>query len=82
MRLENEPASSGTPGSEGVANEEQRAYWNGEEAEHWLQYEDRYEEMLRPYTRRLSTSSGSTRPRSSLMSAAGAVRRRGRPLDP
>jgi SAM-dependent methyltransferase len=53
MRLENEPASWGTPGSEGVANEEQRAYWNGEEAEHWLQYEDRYEEMLRPYTRRL-----------------------------
>jgi hypothetical protein len=53
MRLENEPASSGTPGSEGVTNEEQRAYWNGEEAEHQLQYEDRYEEMLRPYTRRL-----------------------------
>ncbi|MGO8962202.1 hypothetical protein [Mycobacterium sp.] len=53
MSLENAPASSGTPGSDGVANEEQRAYWNGEEAEHWLQYEDRYEEMLRPYTRRL-----------------------------
>ena len=53
MSLENAPASSGTPGSEGVANGEQRAYWNGKEAEHWLPYEDRYEEMLRPYTRRL-----------------------------
>ena len=62
MRLENEPASSGTPGSEGVANEEQRAYWNGEEVEHWLH--------MRIATRRCSgthgvylTSSGSTRPR-------------------
>ena len=31
-------------------NEEQARYWNGQEAAHWLEHEDRYETMLAPFT--------------------------------
>jgi SAM-dependent methyltransferase len=33
-----------------VPNEEQAAYWNGDEAAHWLANEARYEAMLAPFT--------------------------------
>lgn len=33
-----------------LVNIEQAQYWNGDEADHWLAYEDRYETMLAPYT--------------------------------
>jgi SAM-dependent methyltransferase len=39
-----------------VTNEEQARYWNGDEAAHWLAYEDRYERMLAPFTGHVMTS--------------------------
>jgi SAM-dependent methyltransferase len=39
-----------------VTNEEQARYWNGDEAAHWLAYEDRYERMLAPFTGHVLTS--------------------------
>jgi SAM-dependent methyltransferase len=30
-------------------NEEQAEYWNGDEAVHWLEYEDRYDVLLSPF---------------------------------
>ncbi len=36
-----------------VVNVGQAGYWNGEEAAHWLAYEDRYEAMLATFTARL-----------------------------
>jgi SAM-dependent methyltransferase len=39
-----------------VTNEAQARYWNGDEAGHWLAYEDRYERMLAPFTGHVLTS--------------------------
>ncbi len=39
-----------------MTNEEQARYWNGDEAEHWLVHEERYERMLAPFTDHLLTS--------------------------
>jgi SAM-dependent methyltransferase len=39
-----------------VTNEAQARYWNGDEADHWLAYEDRYERMLAPFTGHVLTS--------------------------
>lgn len=32
-----------------VANEQQRAYWNRDEARHWVDHQRRYDEMLEPF---------------------------------
>jgi hypothetical protein len=34
----------------------QAEYWNGEEAQHWLAYQDRYEAMLGPFTRHVMSA--------------------------
>ena len=34
----------------------QAEYWNGQEARHWLAYEDRYEAMLGPFTRHVMSA--------------------------
>jgi SAM-dependent methyltransferase len=36
-----------------LTNDEQAEYWNGNEAEHWLDHEDRYDAMLHPFIDRL-----------------------------
>lgn len=44
-----------------VRNTAQADYWNGLEAEHWLAYEVRYDEMLEPFVEHLLTASGISR---------------------
>jgi SAM-dependent methyltransferase len=41
-----------------VRNTAQADYWNGVEAEHWLAYEMRYDEMLEPFVEHLLTAGG------------------------
>lgn len=41
-----------------MPNAEQTAYWNGEEAAHWVTHEDRYDAMLRPFVGPLLTAAG------------------------
>jgi len=36
-----------------IANEDQAAHWNGEEAEHWVVEQTRYDEMLKPFVNML-----------------------------
>ena len=36
-----------------TANAEQAAYWDGSQGAHWVEFEDRYDEMLAPFTDRL-----------------------------